>query len=72
MNILRGYPVYRADAGAVSLDPSHPEIRWRCSRNINLGKFRLIAPTHFKLPTTVFEELNFYRTEAFRLNHPAG
>jgi hypothetical protein len=50
MNILHGYPVYRADAGAVSPDSSHPEIRWRCSRNINLGKFGLIAPTHFKLP----------------------
>ncbi len=36
MNILHGYPVYRADAGAVSPDLSHPEIRWRCSRNINL------------------------------------
>src|ERR1700730_17492049 len=54
MNILHGYPVYRADAGAVSPDPSHPEIRWRRSRNINLGKFGLIAPTHFKLPTTSF------------------
>src|SRR3982074_3718548 len=54
MNILHGYPVYRADAGAVSPDPSHPEIRWRCSRNINLGKFGLIAPTHFKSPTTSF------------------
>src|SRR3981081_4673196 len=54
MNILHGYPVYRADAGAVSPDPSHPEIRWRCSRNSNLGKFGLIAPTHFKSPTTSF------------------
>jgi hypothetical protein len=54
MNILHGYPVYRADAGAVSPDPSHPEIRWRCSRNIKLSKFGLIAPTHFKLPTTPF------------------
>src|SRR6266851_9004382 len=54
MNILHGSPVYRADAGAVSPDPSHPEIRWCCPRNLNFGRFGLIAPANVKLPGTPF------------------
>ncbi|HMF64024.1 MAG TPA: hypothetical protein VK608_08055, partial [Edaphobacter sp.] len=55
MSILHESPVYLADAGVASPDPSHPEIRWGCPRNLNLGRFGLIAPANFKLPTMPFD-----------------